>query len=513
MATRVCNCACHILLNTFLGLTIARNDKERTIEGDLFRAFVSAGAISKANADDPKKSSLVRCARTDKGVHAAGNLISLKLIVEDEDIVQKINNHLPPQIRVWGMERTSSSFNAYHFCESRIYEYLIPTHCFLPPHPKTFLGKMLSDLANEAGDRDGYEKRQEDVAYFWQHAEVSYVKPVLEQIDPPLREQALKAIFEGGVTEAIIQERNAIRQSDISRSLIDQNGEDAVMAGEGHGETRAGNTDNQIQDGVNESTTDSMINQSPAHLPQTPLESAIRAIRLAINTAKLAYRISDARLARVRSVTSRFLGTHNYHNYTIHKSADDRSAQRIIKSIVVAEPIVISNTEWLSIKIHGQSFMMHQIRKMVSMCALVVRCGTHEGRIQDTFLSDRLSIPKAPGLGLLLERPIFDGYNNGPRVKNEVMREEISFKKYEREIEDFKEREIYARIFREDESEGQFFTLMAGIDSFRHSAFLYLSSLGLDGPKMKLDCEDEGTVDGVDRDLDGEGDEEEPGEG
>ncbi|TKA71859.1 hypothetical protein B0A49_03578, partial [Cryomyces minteri] len=34
------------------------NTTERTIEGDLFTAFVKAGAISKANADDPKKSSL-----------------------------------------------------------------------------------------------------------------------------------------------------------------------------------------------------------------------------------------------------------------------------------------------------------------------------------------------------------------------------------------------------------------------------------------------------------------------
>ncbi len=75
--------------------------KQKTIEGDLFAAFVAAGAISKANADDPKKSSLVRCARTDKGVHAAGNVVSLKLIIEDPDIVYKINSHLSPQIRVW----------------------------------------------------------------------------------------------------------------------------------------------------------------------------------------------------------------------------------------------------------------------------------------------------------------------------------------------------------------------------------------------------------------------------
>jgi tRNA pseudouridine38-40 synthase len=33
----------------------------KTIEGDLFKAFVAAGAISKANADDPKKSSFVMC--------------------------------------------------------------------------------------------------------------------------------------------------------------------------------------------------------------------------------------------------------------------------------------------------------------------------------------------------------------------------------------------------------------------------------------------------------------------
>lgn len=80
------------------------DNKQKTIEGDLFNAFVAAGAISKANADDPKKSSLVRCARTDKGVHAAGNVISLKLIIEDEDIVDKINSHLSSQIRIYSAD-------------------------------------------------------------------------------------------------------------------------------------------------------------------------------------------------------------------------------------------------------------------------------------------------------------------------------------------------------------------------------------------------------------------------
>lgn len=45
---------------------------------------------------------LRRAARTDKGVHAAGNLVSLKMIIEDPDIVAKVNSYLPEQIRVWG---------------------------------------------------------------------------------------------------------------------------------------------------------------------------------------------------------------------------------------------------------------------------------------------------------------------------------------------------------------------------------------------------------------------------
>src|SRR4051794_5851036 len=162
------------------------NALEKTIEGDLFKAFVAAGAISKANADDPKKSSLVRCARTDKGVHAAGNVISLKLIVEEPNIIELINENLPPQIRVWGIERTNGSFSCYQTCDSRWCEYLIPTYSFLPPHPQSFLGKKLVESAEKEGVFKTYQSRQEDVAEFWTSTEEKYVKPILDRINPEL---------------------------------------------------------------------------------------------------------------------------------------------------------------------------------------------------------------------------------------------------------------------------------------------------------------------------------------
>lgn len=46
------------------------------------------------------------------------------------------------------------------------------------------------------------------------------------------------------------------------------------------------------------------------------------------------------------------------------------------------------------------------------MAVLVVRSGTPLTLIEDSFGPQKINIPKAPALGLLLERPVFDSYNN-----------------------------------------------------------------------------------------------------
>jgi tRNA pseudouridine38-40 synthase len=179
------------------------------------------------------------------------------------------------------------------------------------------------------------------------------------------------------------------------------------------------------------------------------LEEAVKALKAAYISAKKAYRISPERQARVQAALDNYLGTHKFHNYTVQKKFNDKSAQRYIKSFKVAPtPIIINDTEWLSLKVHGQSFMMHQIRKMVGMVALTVRCGTHPKFMEESFGNVIVRIPKAPGLGLLLERPVFDSYNEKQAKMHG--RESVDFNKYNKEIEEFKEREIYQRIFREE---------------------------------------------------------------
>lgn len=60
----------------------------------------------------------MRCARTDKGVSAVGQVVSLKLILLP-NVVEKINAQLPPAIQVLGYTRVTNSFDARIQCDKR----------------------------------------------------------------------------------------------------------------------------------------------------------------------------------------------------------------------------------------------------------------------------------------------------------------------------------------------------------------------------------------------------------
>ncbi|KAK3703629.1 tRNA pseudouridine synthase 1 [Vermiconidia calcicola] len=522
---------------------------EKTIEGDLFNAFVAAGAISKANADDPKKASLVRCARTDKGVHAAGNMISLKLIVEDDDIVQKINEALSPQIRVWGIERTIGSFSCYQACDSRWYEYLLPSHAFLPPHPSSWLAKKLEDLADEAGDREGYESRQAEVMGFWERVDEEAIKPVLDTVDEDIRFDVIKALqgedeanAKAAKAEADVEQTakagKSVGEVDDAPKIEDEKTEEAATIinapavppkseadkedPKPHHESGKADDSSTAEtvppppgsegaqpEAKEESTAQPQL--TPEEFDrQTRLRAATKRLRQAYITAKRQYRIPQQRIDRIQAALDKFVGTANYHNYTIQKTWRDPSAKRHIKSFVANRtPVLIGEgpeeekSEWLSLKVHGQSFMMHQIRKMIGMITLLVRCGSDINTMHDSFGSEKYSIPKVPGLGLLLERPVFDSYNNLQAPKHG--REKLEFGKYEKELEAFKQREIYQRIFREEEEKNEFGRFFNHIDNFKEAYFLYVTSKGLEATKGAVRLGGGGKVVESDEEQQGDG--------
>ncbi|KJZ76362.1 hypothetical protein HIM_04091 [Hirsutella minnesotensis 3608] len=425
------------------------NGDEPTIERDLFQAFIDAGAISKANADDPRKSSLARCARTDKGVHAAGNVISLKLIIEDEAIVDKINASLPEQIRVWGIQRTNNTFNCYQYCDSRFYEYLLPSYSLLPPHPHTYLGKKVVELAKEHGGVEDLEKNTADVKDFWAKVEEDEIKPILAALEPDVR--------------AAVLERLHVSEYDLEKAEQEKDAQEPSTS------------ETQEKAPPSKSLLESV---KPKHRELGPVDFALRDIKAAYVTAKRRYRIGTERLQRLQAALDRYVGSRNFHNYTVQKSFGDPSAKRHIKSFIVnPKPIIIGETEWLSLRVHGQSFMMHQIRKMVGMVSLLVRCGTPLERLDESYKNLKMAIPKAPGLGLLLERPVFENYNR--RARDSLGRPEINFDQYEEKLQAFKDKHIYTRIFEVEEKENTFHTFYNQIDQFKSNHFLWLTAGGM----------------------------------
>ncbi|KAI1659479.1 pseudouridine synthase [Daldinia decipiens] len=503
------------------------NHKEKTIEGDIFAALVAAKAISKANADDPRKSSFVRCARTDKGVHAAGNMISLKLIIEDPDVVKNINDNLPPQIRVWGIQRTNNAFSCYQSCDSRWYEYLMPSYCLLPPHPESFLGKKVLESIKEKGLEEEYAKRLGEVKDYWEEVQKNDIQPILDSLDSSIRETVIRRMH---TSEETYSAKNSgeVAGPKSSKKPTDNSLE---TKGEITGtklDDKPTDASNLVQDTPVESSTVAAelasesadilmteaedIDESETTKPKEihPVDLALKQIKAAYVAAKRRYRVTPERLSQLQEALDRYLGTRNFHNYTIQKSHSDPSAKRTIKSFIAnPEPVQINDTQWLSLKVHGQSFMMHQIRKMVGMAVLVTRCATPLSRIDESYGTARISIPKAPSLGLLLERPVFENYNK--RAREQYYLAELDFGKYEKEIQEFKDSQIYRRIFELEEKENSFHTFFHQIDNYKEAYFLWLTAGGIEAAEQRV-----GQMESIPKELEeelGDDGEENPDEG
>lgn len=195
---------------------------------------------------------------------------------EFPNLTAYVNSFLPEQIRMWGFVRTMKSFQARTACDSRVYEYLLPSYCLLPPASSDPFAKTLDETS--PGWRDIVKNGLEFV-----DAAPSFPKLADgdEVFDPKLR---------------------------------------------GEFERRRG------------------------------------------------WRCDPDTLKRFDELIQQYKGTHNFHNYTIHKPFDDRAVKRYMIKLEVREPAVYGEIEWISVQIHGQSFMLHQIVSLELRAKRAVRC-------------------------------------------------------------------------------------------------------------------------------------------
>ncbi|KAG9412719.1 hypothetical protein AC1031_015621 [Aphanomyces cochlioides] len=136
----------------------------KTIEAEIERALYEAGAIARCNYGMIQKIGWNRAARTDKGVHAAGQLVCAKLCIEDgkeEEFRQKVNGFLPPDIQVLDIVLVTKNFNAKNSCDRRTYEYLTPTFVFAPKTATSTPPEGAVDFESIKVDPEAWAKQKE----------------------------------------------------------------------------------------------------------------------------------------------------------------------------------------------------------------------------------------------------------------------------------------------------------------------------------------------------------------
>lgn len=69
----------------------------------------------------------------------------------------------------------------------------------------------------------------------------------------------------------------------------------------------------------------------------------------------------------------------------------------------MGEPFTSKDLEFCELRVKGQSFMLHQIRKMVGLTIAVARGLASLQTLHRAWKTERLDLPVAPGLGLILE--------------------------------------------------------------------------------------------------------------
>lgn len=128
--------------------------------------------------------------------------------------------------------------------------------------------------------------------------------------------------------------------------------------------------------------------------------------------------------------------------------------------------------------------MLHQIRKMMGMLILIVRSSTPASLLPECYGPRKIHVPKAPSLGLLLDRPIFGSYNDNVRkAAFSAAKEPIEFDAYSEEVEEFRRRVIYEKLREEEEAADIFSGWLAGLDSLQGPDFDFLNPRGIIPPQ------------------------------
>lgn len=104
--------------------------------------------------------------------------------------------------------------------------------------------------------------------------------------------------------------------------------------------------------------------------------------------------------------------------------------------------------EFAVIRVRGQSFMLHQIRKMIGLTIAIVRGFASPDSLQSCWTAYKIDVPTAPALGLMLDKLHYEKYNR--KFGKDGIHKPLEWPEMEEEIEQFKREFIFSNIVKKE---------------------------------------------------------------
>lgn len=114
----------------------------------------------------------------------------------------------------------------------------------------------------------------------------------------------------------------------------------------------------------------------------------------------------------------------------------------------------VNKYEFITLKIQGQSFMLHQIRKMVAFTVAMIKGFVPENVAANIFTHQKYNVPMVPGLGLLLEELHYRRYDS--KYGKDGVHENLEWADVDEEVQKFKKEKILACILETEINENPY---------------------------------------------------------
>ncbi|KAK4470852.1 hypothetical protein MN116_005652 [Schistosoma mekongi] len=179
------------------------------------------------------------------------------------------------------------------------------------------------------------------------------------------------------------------------------------------------------------------------------------------------YRVTAEQITKVNNLLEKYKGTHNFYNFTSRRLPTDKSCNRYIQSAECMPTFLLGEHQYTVIRIIGHSFMLHQIRKMIGLVLGILRGYATEDVFDIVFNEERVDIPKAPGLGLMLNQVDFSWYNK--KFQNDGIHQPLDWSKYEDQRNAFMMQYVYQHIDQIETEDKSMFQWLATLHGHTYS--------------------------------------------